>query len=125
MKALIINETSTTPQVTLDINEGTFEFTGKSYPANADEFYEPILNWFDQYAQAPNPVTSLKIDLSFFNTTTAKIMAQVLFILADIPIDVSEVSVKWVYFRKDIDSKRIGEDMQMITHIPIKLVARE
>ncbi len=125
MDVLIIEATDTTPKVHLDADNEIFKFEGRCYPANPDEFFEPVVEWLIQYCEAPNKETELNFNLSFFNTSTAMILARLLFILADVPIDTSYVHVKWYYFRTDYDLKRLGEDMGMVTHIPVKLLAFE
>ena len=42
-----------TPSVILDKEQGLFEIGHRSLPENAIAFYEPILNWLNEYKSAP------------------------------------------------------------------------
>ena len=49
MKELIINETQNTPGVNFNPFDGILEIEGKSIPEKPDEFYNPLLDWINQY----------------------------------------------------------------------------
>ncbi|MEW5847138.1 MAG: SiaC family regulatory phosphoprotein [Bacteroidota bacterium] len=72
MKPLKLLETSDTPEVTLDKERGRFEFYGKIMPENPKEFFEPIIEWFKEYVNDPNPETILTFKLDYFNTAASK-----------------------------------------------------
>ena len=46
---LHIEGTEDTPEVLLDSGNNTFSISGRSFPENAIEFYEPIFAWLQKY----------------------------------------------------------------------------
>ena len=54
MEVLTKTATEDTPDVTLDAANGVFEFVGQAYPENAADFFNPILEWLEEYGDSPN-----------------------------------------------------------------------
>ena len=44
--------------------------TGRSLPENASRIYEPLLNWVNNYVIQPQPVTNLRLNVEYFNTSS-------------------------------------------------------
>lgn len=70
LKNLIIERTPKTPRIELLHGSGEISFTGKSLPENATRIYEPVLNWVTEYILQPKPVTNLRLNLEYFNTSS-------------------------------------------------------
>jgi len=70
LKDLIINKTSKTPQIELKYDSGELSLTGKSLPENATRIYDPVLKWVTDYTQQAQPVTKLRLELEYFNTSS-------------------------------------------------------
>jgi hypothetical protein len=82
--SLIIEETPKSPQIELDSLTGDFIFSGRSIPENAAKIYEPILNWTNQYILDARPVTNVRINLEYFNTSSSLWLAKILKVLVKI-----------------------------------------
>lgn len=67
---LIIEKTPKTPQIELKYNSGELSLTGRSLPENASRIYEPVLNWVNNYVIQPQPVTNLRLNVEYFNTSS-------------------------------------------------------
>ncbi|HPA68475.1 MAG TPA: SiaC family regulatory phosphoprotein [Bacteroidales bacterium] len=67
---LIIEKTPKTPQIELKYNSGELSMTGRSLPENASRIYEPVLNWVNNYVIQPQPVTNLRLNVEYFNTSS-------------------------------------------------------
>jgi len=67
---LIIEKTPKTPQIELRYNSGELSLTGRSLPENASRIYEPVLNWVNNYVIQPQPVTNLRLNVEYFNTSS-------------------------------------------------------
>lgn len=80
---LIIEQTPKTPSVDLNKFTGDLIFCGRSTPEDASMIYEPVLNWVEQYIHAPRPVTNVRLNLDYFNTTTALWLSKLLKRLAN------------------------------------------
>jgi len=78
---LIIEQTPKTPQIDLNKFTGDLIFSGRSTPEDAASIYESVLDWASQYVRAPRPVTNVRLNLDYFNTTTAIWLAKVIRLL--------------------------------------------
>ncbi len=70
LKNLVIEKTSKTPRIELIHGSGEVSFSGKSLPENASRIYEPVLTWVTDYILNPKPVTNLRLNLEYFNTSS-------------------------------------------------------
>lgn len=122
MKPLKLLETSDTPEVTLDKERGRFEFYGKILPENPKEFFEPIIDWFREYVNNPNPETTLTFKLDYFNTAASKKLLEILSIVQKIRENDGQVQVNWYYKSIDDDMLESGETFSEIIHIPFNLI---
>jgi hypothetical protein len=70
LKNLVIEKTAKTPRIELIHASGEISFTGKSLPENATRIYEPVLSWVNDYIIQPKPVTNLRLNLEYYNTSS-------------------------------------------------------
>lgn len=122
MKPLIINNTTTTPKVTLDKASGTFKFEGVSRPEDVLKFYNPIFDWIHDYLQDPNEKTVVEFRLIYHNTASAKIIVKLLNQFKLLKDFNKEIEVKWYYRENDEDIKESGEDYKSLLDIPFELI---
>jgi len=78
INTLIIDGTAKTPQIELNPLTGDLIFSGKSIPENAAKVYETVLNWANQYIQKARPVTNLRLNLEYFNTSSLLWLTKIL-----------------------------------------------
>ena len=112
-----------TPKIILDKEKNVFEISGKSLPENVVEFYKPILEWLDTYAKSPNPKTKFVMKYLYFNTASSKVILDILFKLADMHDNGTEVLVEWQYKQTNEEMKEAGEEYADILDIPFKYVS--
>lgn len=122
MEVINIKGTEDTPSVTLDKEKGIFEIAGRSLPEDVSMFYEPILKWIDEYAQAPNSETVVTFKLEYFNTASSKVLLDVLLKFEEIMDNGNNVSVKWNYREDEDDMLEAGEEYADIVSIPFDYV---
>ena len=108
LKALHLDATKETPEVTLDAAGNKFEITGRSFPLNAKGFYAPILEWLETYATSPNETTELIFRLEYFNTPSSKSISDILKKMKEIKDAGNNVTVFWYYEEDDIDILDLG-----------------
>jgi hypothetical protein len=68
---LTIERTSKTPLIELKYDSGEISLTGRSLPENAARIYEPVINWITDYVIQPQPVTNLRLNIEYFNTSSS------------------------------------------------------
>ena len=81
MNELILEKTNDTPFVYLNKNENKFSIGGRSLPENAITFYEPILNWLENYIVNPNPETVFEFNFEYFNSASSIQIFNIVFLL--------------------------------------------
>src|ERR1017187_5365239 len=122
-KLFEIKQGPKTPLIELNSETGTFSLKGKSVPDNSVVFYAPVFAWLDEYLVTPAKTTSLDINLDYFNTSSAKLLADLFNKLEALQKSKkSEVAVNWSYAEEDEDMLEAGEDYKSIFDIPFNLI---
>ena len=83
-QSLILDQTPKTPMIDLNQFTGDLIFFGKSIPENATKVYEPVLNWVTEYILKARPITNLRINLEYFNTSSLLWLSKIFKALAKI-----------------------------------------
>ena len=122
MEPIKIEGTPKTPTVKFDKSEGVFEIKGRSIPENSVEFYNPLVDWLDNYKEDPLPKTEVNIRLEYFNTSSSKCILDVFKKLEAIHKAKYEVIVNWYYEEDDEDMLEAGEDYESIIRVPFKMI---
>jgi hypothetical protein len=103
--------------------EGKLEIRGKSIPENSVEFYQPVFSWIENYMGSPAGSTVLDVQLDYFNTSSAKILADIFRKLEQLnETKKTLVTINWHYNDQDDDMLEAGEDYKSITHVPFNLI---
>ncbi len=123
METIKIMGTDDTPTVILDADNDIFEISGRSLPEDVTAFYEPILNWLDDYANSPNAKTVFTFKLVYFNTASSKLLLDILMKLEQMHEDGKEVLIRWFYPEDDEDMQEAGEEYADIVDIPFEQVS--
>ncbi|MBI2272017.1 MAG: DUF1987 domain-containing protein [Bacteroidetes bacterium] len=123
MQKLVLEGTDNTPKVIFDPENNIFEISGSSHPENPAKFYNPLLNWIDEYAKAPNKVTELSFKLDYFNSSTAKYILNILWGFEKTAKEgVNKVIFHWYYQEEDVDAFASGERYAQLTTSEFRLV---
>ncbi len=126
LNILEIKSSNKTPYIKFDPNTGVLEMKGRSIPENAVEFYKPLVEWLDKYAQDPKENTVVNVQLEYFNTSSSKCILDVFKKLEDInKQEGKDVVINWYYEEDDEDMLEAGEDYQSILKIPFKMIEME
>ena len=110
MEALRIEPTDDCPFVILDKDNDKFEISGKSLPEDVVAFYEPLLDWLEEYKSAPLDKTIFDFKLIYFNTASSKMILDVLLVLEEIKEEGKDILVKWHSLSNDEDMQEAGEE---------------
>ncbi|HPX04605.1 MAG TPA: DUF1987 domain-containing protein [Tenuifilaceae bacterium] len=122
METIKIMGTDDTPTVILDAENDIFEISGRSLPEDVTAFYDPILNWLDEYASSPNAKTAFNFKLVYFNTASSKLLLDILMKLEQMHEDGKDVVVKWFYPEDDEDMQEAGEEYADIVDVPFEQI---
>jgi hypothetical protein len=120
----ISEQQAKTPFIDFDANSGVFYLKGKSIPENSVAFYKPLLDWLDAYSAAPNISTVLNFQLDYFNTSSAKVIADIMKKLDKLQDSgSSNVVINWYYQDIDEDMLEAGEDYMTFTKSVFNLIS--
>ena len=123
MEKLELASTDDTPYLILDKMGNRFEISGRSLPEDAIGFYGPIHDWLEAYVEDPNPSTELLMNLDYFNSSSARNIVEMLFILEKITESDNEVNVVWLYKEEDDVMKGRGEEIESVVELPFEIKA--
>lgn len=123
MEVIKIKGTDDTPTIILDKDNGVFEISGRSLPEDVTTFYEPILNWLEEYQEEANDKTIFTFKLVYFNTASSKLILDILMKLEDMHENGNEVVIKWFFPEDDEDMEEAGEEYADIVDIPFEQVS--
>jgi SiaC family regulatory phosphoprotein len=125
MQNLVIEETKYSPKIVCDAQDGQITMTGKSYPENTFDFYEPVMRWIERYFGAsPNEHTVVSLDILYFNSSSLKLFVQ-LFDMLESNSKNSNIEVNWLYDKDNESAKEVGEDFMVdFENLKINLVAK-
>jgi hypothetical protein len=125
MDKLFLEATVQTPYIDFDSKTGLMQIKGRAIPDNPDNFWLPILNWFESYLLAPSEKTVFQIDLDYFNISSSKRILVLLYKLNDLSENGHNVSVEWCYNRSDEDMFEVGQDLAYMVRVPFEFVETE
>jgi hypothetical protein len=125
MNKYIHYATETTPDIYFSPDENRFEIRGKSAPEDVRGLYYPVVGWmtsFVAWVRETNQYTDarplvFKVDLEYFNSSSAKFLFDIFNQLKDINNDGIPVIIEWHYDAEDTDLREAGEDLSLICEI--------
>jgi hypothetical protein len=110
------------PKVILDKEKNRFEISGHSLPEDVFSFYNPILEWLDNYMKSPNENTEFVLKMSYFNTASSKMIYEILNRLSILYENGHNVRVKWYYADDDEDMEEAGKEYAEMVDIPFDFI---
>ena len=135
MDALNIEATENSPKVNFDPANLSFELSGESRPEDVRKFYEPIIEWLEQfnsylywltdkYTDGEKKVVQFDFIFEYFNSSSAKYIMDIMAKLSDIQSNCpkSKMQICWHYDEMDEDMQEAGEEFENITNIPFKYI---
>ena len=112
------------PSISMDFSSGFFRIAGKSIPENPWQVYQPVLDHLIDYSNRPQTDTVMEIELEFFNTSTSKMLLDIIGELERLhKTGDSNVLVKWIY--TDEDMLEVGENFKHLMDLPFDLISLE
>jgi len=110
MENIFIEQTKYTPEISLDAQKGEINFTGKSYPENTFEFYNPVLNWVGEYFNdSAKSQTTINMEIIYFNSSSSKLFFD-FFDMIEEASEVNDIIINWIYDEENDSALEAGED---------------
>lgn len=113
-----------TPEIKFSPDENQFLISGTSSPEDVRALYYPVIEWMKVFADdalsgaykifnEENPV-KFQIDLTYFNSSSAKFLFDILTELKRLPVAGIPIKVYWIYEEEDTDMKEAGSDIAFL-----------
>lgn len=125
MKSLVINteiDTPYYPEVCFNAESGVCELSGESYMEEAYKFYLPLINWIKEFVLNEDRPLILNIKLIYFNTSSSRLILDILDVLKKLKDDGHDIKVNWYYDPDDSDVKDEVEDFEIESGMDIELI---
>lgn len=121
MEKLILDGTSTTPEIYLDPISGLCEISGVSMPEDVKVVYKPVMSWLDDFENSDNEKIIFNFRFTYFNTASAKVILDILSKLDSFAEKEKYITINWYYKDGDRDMEEAAEDFADMLEIPIKI----
>lgn len=116
MEALKIQSSADSPNVIFNQFNGTFEISKRSLPENPIQFYEPLLNYLNEYFKAPKEETTVTFHFDYISSSSTKqIMKMIL--LFDQLAKTKTVKLYWKYDKGDMDMLQLGNRLEKLSNL--------
>lgn len=110
------------PKILFEFESGQFLIQGISCPENAVEFYQPVLDWLDEYSENPSIQTVLDFRMDYFNSISAKLFLMIMTKLEELNESGNTVKIRWYFDPDEEDIEEAGEDFESILDIDFELL---
>jgi SiaC family regulatory phosphoprotein len=108
MEELRISPTKNTPEIILN-PEGIIRIKGRSIHENVKDFFEPVEDWISTYITVPAEITSVDLNLEYFNSASAKVFIHILQKITYVTLKHKKFIFNWYYEDGDEDILERGE----------------
>ena len=124
MVELYIKQGKSTPEINFDAENNKLEIRGQSYPENAFKFYDPVLNWVDEYLKQVKGEVTIEIDLNlpYINTSSSKCIMMLLDKLEKAFQEGTKIVINWYYDENNDSELECAEEFKEDVNLPINLV---
>jgi hypothetical protein len=125
MEPLIIEGEVDTPKIVLDHTNNKFEISGKSLPEDVKSFYNPVIEWLEQFIPEAGNETIFEFKMDYLNTASTKMVTELIYKLKAILELGKGLKVHWYYETFDYDMKKLGADISFFTGVPFEYFEME
>jgi hypothetical protein len=122
MKELIIKKTPNTPSVNLNSETGLVKIEGRSIPENPGDFFDPLIEWLEEYFENPVKQTNFELNLEYVNSGSSKYLLGIFRILKKKHEEGKNCQINWYYEEDDEAIFSLGEHYKNTIRIPFKLI---
>ncbi|MES2612774.1 MAG: DUF1987 domain-containing protein [Pseudomonadota bacterium] len=113
MDNLYIPPTPSSPEVDFKFDENTLSLRGESYPENAAAFYGDILRQLEAYlGSRDGQKISVSIALAYFNSSSTKMLFNLVGLLSDAAEAGNEVVLNWFHDEEDDTIFEFGQELK-------------
>lgn len=108
------------PKAVFNADTGKLVLEGRSILENTLLFFQPLLDWIDEYKENPAEKTEFHLVMDYFNTSASKFILTIFEKLEELYNSGEKVEIYW-YFN-DEDMEDLGEDYKHLIAMPFHIV---
>lgn len=123
MEPIHIESTNRTPFVSLSPT-GKFKIRGRSIHENPSKFFDPLIDWMNQYVENPIDPTVFDIELEYFNSGSQRYILDILWLLFEKLKD-KKFIVNWYYEEGDDDLLERGQYYESVLNMKFNFIEFE
>ena len=120
MDNIFVAGTKQTPEVNLE--RGKIKFTGRSVPSDPECFYQPLLEWMNEYHSKGLNDTHIELKFEYINTASTKWIFNILKLLGSDPSASNKIQVSWYYEEGDDDMYDLGKIFMSLVPSDFKFI---
>lgn len=105
-------KTGSTPYVLVDEEKQYMKFEGESFHENVIGFFSEVNNWLKDYLETDFTSLTFDCELQYFNSSTAKLLLNMLLEMDEYASGEKKVTVNWVTTEDNDIIIECGEDFQ-------------
>jgi hypothetical protein len=131
MRKLVIEKTTSSPQVILDPDKKVYMISGESRPSDVRAFYGQILLWLQEFSlflvnsgNNEDPVV-FYFNFEYFNSSSGKSILDICKVLAGLRLKGINIIVKWVHEKEDGDMLEAGKEISKIVKFPFEYIVSD
>lgn len=124
MSQINIAQTTHTPEVFLDSDNGVFCIKGKSFPENTENFYTPLIEAIETFDLNSVDKFECKIAIDYLSSSSTISLLKVIKAFVK-KIGKDRIHIIWEHEEADEDLRKIGEDFSSILDISFEFVTTE
>ncbi len=120
MEKLFWEDTETTPYVLFDPENQKYEISGRSFPEDPVEFFQPIFDWIDNNVPEIDHTINVDMYIEYFNSSSNRMILLILKKFEEHTQHGKDIHVQWKY-----DDEEVLGDGQMyatLVNLPFELV---
>jgi len=120
------DKTTSTPYVLIDEANSYLKFKGQCFHENIGMFFKDIIDWLNAYLETDFKVFTFDNEITYLNSTTAKILYDMLQKLDKYTSENRKIIVNWITFNENEIMIECGEDFsEDIENLEFNLIIKE
>lgn len=109
------------PTAYFSSEKGILNLEGRSLLEFAEDVFEPMNKWFEEYLKNPREETTINISLEYFNSSTAKALVRFLIISKKLNKK-NKLTINFYY--DDENVLEYGKDFSEVIDIPFNFIQK-
>jgi hypothetical protein len=119
----ILSPTKNTPEVILE-PKGIIKLRGRLIPENAENFFNPIEVWINEYFKNPANITTVEICLEYINSAGTTYLLNIIHKITHIHLrkNTKKFIIYWYYNDEDEDMLEKGRFFSSDLNVPFNYI---